>query len=122
MVDGLEFEALAPLPPRRDGGVDGARGLEQRLGEITPQFICRETRRLSHDGFDFGWQQCLVTALEDEARDELDAAACGFAGRHAEGDEVFGVHGLCAVKLADWRGGENPFGVSLFEVQTPNRR
>ena len=92
LVDGLGFESFAPLPPRGRGLLEGAIGLEQRLGKLAAQLVGREVARRAHDGLDLGGQLQLVTAFEDEVRDEGDAAAGGFAGWDPEGDKIFGVH------------------------------
>jgi hypothetical protein len=68
------------------------RRFEQRFGKLAAQRIACERAGLGHHGFHFLRQTHFVAAPENEMADEIDAAPLGFSERHAETDEIFGVH------------------------------
>jgi hypothetical protein len=84
----------APATARR------RRRLEQRLGELTAQFVSDERLRIGQHGGHFLAQPRLVAAAKNELADEIDCAPLRFAQRHAEANEFLSVHGFNMVELS----------------------
>jgi hypothetical protein len=57
-----------------------------------------ERRRICDDVENLGLKLRVVVTLRDEALDELERERDRLAHRHAEPDEVFGVHGVGSVE------------------------
>jgi len=79
--------------PRREG-----RAID-RTGQRCAQFVGEERRRIGDDVENLGLQLRTIVPLGDEALDELMRELDRLAGRHAEADEVFGLHVLIMVKM-----------------------
>ena len=60
--------------------------------ELPPQLVVLEGGRISHHGLQLGGQTGPVESLEHITGDEIRSPPGRIAGRHAESDQVFGVH------------------------------
>ena len=96
----LGFEPLAPLTPRREFRARRKCGtgvppvFVQRAGQRRAQFIGEERRRIGDDVENLALKQRAVIAMRDGVLDELVRELDRLAHRHAEADDVFGVHGF----------------------------
>ena len=86
------------MTPRREFRARRERRAIDRTRQRRAQFIGEERRRIGDDVENLGLKQRAVLALRDEVLDELVRELDRLAHRHAEADEVFGVHGFGGVE------------------------
>src|SRR5262249_11584954 len=97
------FEAGAPLLPRRKLLARLERRLIERTRKLFARGVAQEGGGICDDGTNLGFQACRFTAVADKAHDVFHASLKRRTLRHAETNEVFGVH------RENWREGEREF-------------
>jgi AAA-like domain/TIR domain len=85
--------ASSPLTPRREFRARRESRAVDRTSERRAQFIGEERRRIGDDVENIRLKQRAILTLCDEVLDELVRERDRLADRHAEANEVYGVHG-----------------------------
>ena len=88
----LRLEALAPLTPRRERLALRERRLVERASKRLAQRIAEKRDRIRDNCRHLVFEARGIAAPANEIDDELERELDRRAVRHAEADEVFGVH------------------------------
>src|ERR1019366_7839089 len=86
------FQPITPLPVFDGFGAWRRWGIQQRLSQLAPQSVLRQSGRRDNDGLQFLFQSRLVSTSEDEFTDEISRPPAGFTQRDTETDKISRIH------------------------------